>query len=130
MSAINSNALTGVPINNQIIPDEGPKAVPLLLDFSGSVIEYDLSLLLQQQSVFISMVQTIYIDLSGASHDLSVTVGTGVLSQVVKAKAGTQGYYQVLCPNPPQMKFVASALGDVVTVFLVNVPIPGSVWTS
>ena len=130
MSLINPGSLNFSPVINQVIPDEGPKAVPIILDFSGTVIEYDLNLLFQQQSTLISMVQTIFIDMTGASHDLKVVVGQNVLNQTIYAKAKTAGYYQVLCPNPPQMQFIATALGDIVKLFLINVPIPGVVWAT
>lgn len=130
MSPINTANLTASPVVNQIIPDEGPKAVPILLDFSGAQISYTLNLLLQQQGALISMVQTVFIDLSNAAHDLLITAGVNVLNQVIHAKAGTQGYYPILCPSPPQITFTAGALGDVVPVVLINIPIAGVVWTA
>jgi len=129
-SPVNPGGLNFSPVINQEVPDEGPKAVPIILDFSGAIIEYDLNLLFQQQQTLISMVQTVFIDMTGATHDLKVVVGQGILNQTIYAKAKTSGYYQVLCPNPPQMQFIATALGDIVKVFLINVPIAGSVWAT
>lgn len=114
--------------HNQEVPDEGPKALPLLLDFSGTVTEYDLDLTNQQQQGYITMIQTIYIDLSrSGAADLTITINGS--QQVIKAKAGTQGYYSVLVPNPPKLTFASSASSAVVPVYLINVPVAGVVWT-
>ena len=125
----NSN-LTARLIPNQTIPDEGPKAIPIRLDFSvagGSITSYSIDLLITQERALLTMVQTLYIDLSTAVNDLIVTVGGS--NQIIQAEAGTQGYYPVLCPNPPKFQFDVAAPGDVDTVFLINVPIAGVVWT-
>ena len=129
MAIINNSLLNASPTITQTIPDEGPKAVPILLDFTTND-QYDLSLLFQQQQTLISMVQTIFIDMTGATHDLAITVGKGLLNQRIYARHATAGYYQVLCPNPPQINFAATALGDIVSVVLVNIPIPGAVWAT
>src|ERR1700674_3225355 len=125
----NSN-LTARLIPNQTIPDEGPKAIPIRLDFSvagGSITSYSIDLLITQERALLTMVQTLYIDLSTAVNDLIVTVGGS--NQIIQAEAGTQGYYPVLCPNPPKFQIDVAAPGDVDTVFLINVPIAGVVWT-
>jgi len=110
---------------NQLIPDEGPKAIPLLLDFSKAA-SYSLDLTSIQERAFISMIQTIYADLSGATAGLSITVnGT---NQNITAKKTTQGYYPVLCPNPPRLTFANSSGSDVIPVFLINAPISGVTW--
>ena len=120
--------LRNLLLENQLIPSEGPKAIPLLLDFT-STGTYTLSLLLTEQTGFISMVQTIYIDLSNTANSLKVTIkGSG---QIIKAAAGTQGYYPVLCPNPVDLQFDSTTPGDnPIPVFLINVPVAGVTWTS
>jgi hypothetical protein len=116
------------PVNNQEVPDEGPKAIPLLMDFSAAG-EYDVDLTLQQEQGRISMIQTVFIDLSGASNDLTLTLP--ISGQVIVAKAGTQGYYSVLCPTPPRLNFsMPTSGGTLVPVFLINVPMSGVTWTS
>ena len=121
----NANNVNVQQLSNQEVPDEGPKGVPLLLDFS-SAAEWDLDLTNQQQQQRISMIQSAYIDLSGATDDLVITMPIG--GQVVRAKAGTQGYYSLLCPNPPRLNFANSSGSDVVPVFLLNVPVASVVW--
>jgi hypothetical protein len=127
MSVANLSNLQSVQLTrNQLVPDEGPKAIPLLLDYTGAVTEYDLDLLQTIQQGFISMVQTLYIDLSQSSNDLTVVVNGS--NQIVVAKAGTQGYYQVLAPNPAKFAFQSASGGVIIPVFLINVPIAGVVW--
>jgi hypothetical protein len=121
-----TSSLNYAPVTNALVPDEGPKAIPLLLDFTQAG-EYDVDLTTQQQQGRISMVQSIYIDLSVSSNDVEVTMP--ISGQLIHAKAGTQGYYPVLCPNPPRLNFTSSTSGaSVVPVFLMNTPILGIVW--
>jgi hypothetical protein len=128
MANYNTAALNYQPLSNQEVPQEGPKAIPLLLDFTSSG-EYDVDLTTQQQQGRISMIQSIYIDLSGATNDMSVTMP--ISGQKVTAKAGSQGYYSILCPNPPRLIFTSSTSGGtLVPVFLMNVPISGVTWVA
>lgn len=113
---------------NQAIPSEGPKTIPLVLDFSSANNE-DILVDLQQfeQLGRMSMVQTIYIDMSNAANNLIVIMNDS--GQQIVAKVGTQGYYNVLAPNPARFTF-RSVQGstDALPVYLINVPIPGQVW--
>jgi hypothetical protein len=112
---------------NQQVPNEGPKAIPLLLNFAAAA-SFDLDLTLTQEQGYISMIQTLFIDMSEASDPLIVTVnGT---NQKIMAAIGTQGYYSVLCPNPPRFTFANASGSDVIPLFLINAPIPGVVWSS
>lgn len=115
-------------IPNQAIPTEGPKAIPLVLDFSAANnegIEVDLTMFEQQARM--SMVQTLYIDMSQAANPLTVNCNDS--GQKIVAKVGTQGYYNVLVPNPAKFRFESvQGSTDNLPVYLINVPIPGVVW--
>ena len=125
---INSSNLSNVNIRNRELPCEGPIAVPIQLDFT-STPSYSLNLLQQQQQTRISLVQTVFVDMSNATHsDLSILIPS--VNQNIKAKRGTQGYYPVLCPNPVEMVFSVASSGDIVQVILINVSIAGVVWTA
>jgi hypothetical protein len=127
MAVINQQTVQVSLPQNQQVPNEGPKAIPLLLNFV-TVASYSLDLTYIQESGQISMVQTLFIDASTATADLVVTVnGT---NQKIVAAAGTQGYYPVLCPNPPKFAFVNTSGADVIPVFLINAPISGVVWST
>ena len=124
----NSQQVQFVPVPNQQIPDEGPKAIPLLLDFStdpNGTIDID-GQMIGAQGRF-AMVQTIFIDLNGAANPLTVTFNQS--GQSITAKVNTQGYYNVLAPNPWKIRFQSlPGSTDNVGVYLINVPIPGVVW--
>lgn len=125
---INPNSLNVALPQNQQLPSEGPKAIPILLDFTGAIATYTLDLLLLTERGFLSMVQCLYIDNSGSSNPVVVTVnGT---NQNITAKANTQGYYAVLAPNPCKLTFAGTANTVLVPVFLLNMPVSGSVWST
>jgi hypothetical protein len=124
MAIINQQQLQVLLVNNQIVPNEGPKAVPLFLNFAAAT-DFTLDMTEFQERKFLEMVQTIYVDCSLSASDLTVTFGKS--NQKIVAKAGTQGYYPVLVPNFTSIDF-SSAGGVLIPVFLVNVPIPGLVW--
>ena len=115
-------------VQNQTLPEEGPKSLPLLLDFTGSVTEYDVDLLQIQDQKKLTSVQTLFIDMTGASGSMTVTIqGT---NQVIVAHENTQGYYAVLCPYPTRLAFVSTDAAIIVSVQLINIPISGAVWSS
>lgn len=115
-------------LENQQIPSEGPKALVFLLDMTTNASQ-SLSLLLTEQTGYISMLQTIFIDMTGIATNLIITLkGSG---QKIFAKAATQGYYNVLCPNPVELQFDGTiGAGQLIPIFLINAPIPGVVWAS
>lgn len=87
------------------VPVKGAKCIPLNLDFSSDS-SYFLSLQGVEAGAKIGRIQTIWIDASGSTADVSVTVG-GSLQKIV-AKAGIQGYYSVLAVNPTTLTFQCS----------------------
>jgi hypothetical protein len=113
-----------------LVPQEGPIAIPLLLDFSGpDFSEYDLDMLLPLEQARISMVQTIYIDLSGSPTDGLQVIVNGT-NQQINAAPSTQGYYAVMAPNPPKFRFLGTPSTVIIPIMLINVPIPGVVWST
>jgi hypothetical protein len=115
-------------LQNQMKPNEGPKAFTALLDFSGAVGEWDVDFGQLQEQAYISMVQTLYLDLSGSANPLTVLVGN--VGQTIKAKANTQGFYNVLAPNPPRFAFQSTPGGVVIPVMFLNIAIAGVVWAT
>lgn len=122
----NSQNTSFTETSNHALPPEGARALPTLLDFT-QFNSYNIDFGHSVQQARLSFIQSVFIDLSGSDVGLTLLVqGT---NQVIQAKARTQGYYQVLCPNPPQ--FLATCVGGpVVPVFFCNVPIPGVSWAS
>lgn len=125
---IDPKTLKVVVPHNQELPDEGPVSIPLILDFSGAVGTYTVDLLNLQQQGFISRVQCLYIDNADGSAPLTVTINGS--NQRIVAPANTQGYYPVLCPNPAKLQFDNTAHTIIITVFLLNMPVSGVVWST
>jgi hypothetical protein len=100
-----------------------------LLDFTGAIGSYVLDATLFQQKGYLSMVQTLYLDLSSSANALTVQVGSGG-SQLIKAKPNTQGFYPILCPNPPNFLFQSTPGGVIIPIQLINIPIAGIVWAT
>lgn len=124
MIRVNQQALSFFDVNGQMVPCEGPRAVPIDLDFTTDT---ECTLLLQnmQSRNFISMIQAVYIDNSGNTAPMSVRFpSTG---QNITIAPNRQGYFIVLCPNPPQINFVSTG-GVAVRVLLLNFPVTNSDW--
>ena len=128
---LNQNGLRWMEVNNQAPPTEGPRALPVLLDFSAATgntsIIADLSNLMARTQI--SMIQTIFIDLSGTDDSISI-VAQGTV-QVITAKGRTQGYYNMLIPNPAVLQITCTGQPDAaIPIQLINVPIAGAVWST
>lgn len=113
---------------NNTVPQEGPKAIPILLDFSGAVTEYDLDMTIPREQNRISMVQTIYIDASLSTNGLTlICEGT---NQRITVKGKTQGYYPIAVPNEPKLQFFGTASDAIIPIILFNTPIAGVQWAT
>lgn len=133
---IDSRSTQNVALDNQQIPKEGGKALAIpILDFSQAD-QYYMDAELLGQLGFMSMVQTMFIDMSTSDVPMQITINGS--QQIIVAKGRTQGYYTVMAPNPVKLTFscpggpgldpTTNRIG--VRVWLLNVPIAGSVWPS
>lgn len=125
---INPVGLNNCQISNQIIPEEGPRSVPLILDFSAAD-SYDLDLEMYQQLGWFSMLQTIYADMADnlGGLPLIITVN-GQTQQRICVSPQKQGYFAVLCPNPVKLTFACTDTTRIARIQLINVAIAGVVW--
>lgn len=129
-SPINATSLQIPDVTSRLVPAEGPKVIPVRLDFTGAILSYTLDLTIPFQATQISIIQTMFIDLSDPSCN-GLTIQTSQLSvQKIVAKSNTQGYYQCQVPNPPKFTFTAPSGGGVAQVLLMNIDIPGMVWAT
>lgn len=126
MAKLNAPDLRVTQLNNQTLPDEGPKAIPVLLNFDAATDTFELDLSQREQQGWISMIQSFYIDMRDAANPMTILIDGS--NQKVTAKPATQGYYSGLVPNPTKLTFLALAGTGIVTVYLINVPIAGMVW--
>lgn len=126
---LNQLNAASIPVFNAQVPEEGPKCVPLLFDFTGSTTEIDLDLTQLIDNRLISMIQTLFIDTTGAAGTLSIKINGS--NQTITVKANTQGYYPVMVPNPA--KFVATSTAGatkIFTIVFINVPVAPGQWAT
>jgi hypothetical protein len=120
MSAISQLNSSPVTLERTLgVPAEGPKCVPLTLDFS-SIQTLELDYGNMQSRGFLAMCQTLWVDNFNSATILTILIpGTG---QTLKIPAGVQGYFTCLCPSPIHMIF-SSTGGVVCQVTLCNFPV-------
>lgn len=119
--------------SNQTKPKEGPKAVGQLLPFTsgyadqpGPIDSFVLDLSpIQRNLAFISMIQTVYVDAADQTVPLVITDLNSRQRIIVKPQ--TQGYYNIISPNPVKLQFDCSGGADM-SVHLLNTAVPGVVW--
>jgi hypothetical protein len=121
---IDQQASSFLSVNGQMVPSEGPRAIPLALDFTQT-IQYSLNLQNITQRNFITMIQSAWID--NSANGSTMTLSFPNTQQRMIFPAGFQGYVSLLCPNPPQMYF-ASAGDCIVYVELLNYPVSNTSW--
>jgi hypothetical protein len=128
MTNLNAMAVQVCQVKNQMVPDEGPKAVPLFLDFTTET-QYQFDALQMQQQGYMSMIQTVWVDGIDLTGDVYMLFNGS--NQRVRIGMSMQGYINVLCPNPSSIQFIdpsgAGGIGQL-RVQLINVPIPGIQW--
>lgn len=128
MSNINQLQVASIPVYNAQVPVEGPFALILSLDFSANA-SYSLDLeQITAQGGNISMIQSLFIDSTGLTGNLTTLVG-GVVQTII-VKQNTQGYYPVACPNPPRFVFTNSGGAGIAKVILLNIPIAPGQWAT
>lgn len=122
---IQQTTLSYLSVVGQTVPPEGPRGIPLALDFTVTN-EYILNLQNVQSRQFFSMLQAVWID--NSQNPSPITVSLPQSGQNIILEAGEQGYVNVLCPNPTLITF--SSLGNVKGVFveLLNYPVTNAVW--
>jgi hypothetical protein len=124
MLSLDQQANRYYSVSSQCIAPEGPRAVPLNIDFSKSNV-YTLNLQNVQARNFISMIQALWIDNSNSASP--VTVSFPNTGQSIILASGRQGYFMVLAPNPVSMIF-QSAGGVVLNIDLLNFPVTNNDW--
>jgi len=126
MSIIDQNSLPVVLTRNQLLPDEGPKCIPVTVTFVTGSLTWTLDLEQLINRGFISIVQTLWIDTRQCANPVSISFDGGS-QQTIVGPARTQGYFNVLATNPVKMS-LTGVDGDSIQVILINVPIPGAIW--
>lgn len=133
---IDARSTQNVALDNQQIPKEGGKALALpILDFSNAD-QFFMDAELLGQLGFMSMVQTMFVDMSTSDIPMQITFNGS--QQVIVCKGRTQGYYNVMAPSPVKALFSCPGGPGLdpttgrsgIRVWFLNVPIAGLVWPS
>lgn len=117
-----------VPVANGILPDEA-LAITCTLQFSPAVQAILIDLSESARKFNTIPIQGAFIDTSGSAIDLRID--NSVTGQSILAKAGLQGYYNLLCPMPAKLIAVlasAPAAQLNITMILYNTVIESAVW--
>lgn len=112
-------------IANVLVPAGGPKCIPIDVDFTNvaSVILDGTTIVAQGK---IEYLQGVFIDNSANLNNVSLTMSS--TNQVIICPKQSQGYFQIMVPDPPQI-IAATPIGIVIPMFFYNVPIQPNVWS-
>jgi hypothetical protein len=115
-------------INNVLIPKSGPACIPASLDFTNAgEIEIDGEQVVSTGRI--EYLQGVFID--NGSIAVPLTLTCGITGQRIICPANSQGYFNILSPNPPRLvATMAQGAGRIVKVFFYNVPIQANVWAT
>jgi hypothetical protein len=111
------------PVFNALVPKEGPKVVPVLLNYSqfgfgSNSFNVDFRDLIEGGQIY--CIQSVFIDNWNNATEVDVTVqGTG---QVVRCPANSQGVFPVFAQKVARFTVSSTATADVPTFWL-NVPV-------
>jgi hypothetical protein len=122
---VNASNLMWQAVSGAQIPSEGPKTVPIRLDFSAAD-SYSLDLSQFQHLGKLQLVQAVFVDASQVDVAVSVAFSGG--GQTIIVKGRTQGYYSVLASNPVSAVFTCPSGGALVNIALLNFPICSAQW--
>jgi hypothetical protein len=114
-------------VNNVIVPKGGPKIAPARLDF-GTTAEIVVNGLEIVSNGNIEFLQGMFIDNADNIDPLICTMSDGTGQRIICPARG-QGYFSMLQPNPPIIRFATPQMvGRVINVAFYNVPIQSQVW--
>lgn len=113
-----------IPIFNALFPKEGPKAIPVPLNFALQQ-SFTVDLTILQQRGFIKDVQSVFVD--NSLNTSALTVLASGSNMPLKIPGSAQGVLPIFAPNPPVFT-ISCAGGQQAIVYLCNIPLPAAVW--
>jgi hypothetical protein len=129
MANISANCQIQTLDRNLGMPAEGPRMIPLPLDFTAND-SYDLDISNMQTrggAASLAMVQAVFIDNFDSGVAIQILVNTGQQRLIVAG--GSQAYLPILVPNPARFTFTSPGGAATVKVFLLNFPVPPEIWS-
>jgi hypothetical protein len=112
-------------VYNGFVPCNGPKSIPIPLDFSagGPIFELDITNMNQQGDF--EAIQTIYLD--NSANPFPVTITCRNTNQNITIPPFSQAYMPLLQPNPPDIQITSLGTAKVF-VQLLNFYLPPLIW--
>jgi len=119
---MNTALKTAFPLMNGYAPKEGPRGLPMELDFSNTTI-YRENFFKEHSTGVISFFQTVWVDNKSNANPLYVRMRGG-LSQEIEVPAGAQGAYPLFAvlPQPIEIETTQDT-GLIIEVVFLNVPL-------
>jgi hypothetical protein len=112
---------TAFAVSNGFAPKQGPKCLPVALDFTGAVTSIALDFLTEEETGQIDFVQGLWIDNFDNPSPLLIFI-QGTEQRIVYPALG-QGYIPITALRAGQLKMVVETAGNVeVQISLLNVP--------
>jgi len=113
-------------VSNGYAPAQGPKALPIEVDFTGSASQ-TFNLLQEETQGQIQNIQSVFVDNSDNANPLTILFA--ITQQRIVVPAGAQGIWPVICAEQVQFT-VSTNAGDGLQVMLIllNVPMPLTQW--
>lgn len=112
-------------VRNATVPAEGPKCVPLLIDFHSGSTNQLVDMTSDNDFKILTVIQGIFIDNSTSTSKTVITVAGS--QQVISCPAGWQGFFPLFAPIP--CKFTVQNTGGTdIWITLYNMAMPASAW--
>lgn len=114
---------------NASVPAEGPKIIPLYVQFTATLHAFDANLLLAQAGAQMRSVAGIFIDNFANNQQLLVSISqTG---HAIRCPAFSQGFFTLFVSKNGIITFSDPSAQSValVPVYLTNFPVANHVWT-
>jgi hypothetical protein len=108
------------------MPQEGPRTIPITLDFTIGFDNYRIDLTQIQRQHKFTVLQALFIDASNCP--VLVTVTDGQINQPVVAQPNTQGFYPIMAGSPTVLIVSCPGGPAALKIYLINVPIAPAVW--
>lgn len=124
MRQLGSTDFLAQGVANQTTPDEGPKAVPVRVDFSVDQ-NWALDLSVQSNMAILRAVQSMFVD--NSLNPAALYIQATTLRQTIVVPPFSQGYIPILAVTPTKL-VLNSTGGVVVMLHFLNVPMPLHIW--
>jgi hypothetical protein len=114
------------PIGNGFAPAKGPKALPIVLDFTAVAL-HEFDLVKEELADITDFVQTVYVDNHDNPNEL--TLRFSVTNQRLVIPAGATGIWPVLAPQNLRVTAETEIDEDaIISLTFLNVPMPLTQW--